>query len=85
MLSAASTNASNSSPRVQSWRSRNCSLMICSSAWAWISTPGTLKPSAVLRMSNRPVAEVPIRMIRPSILGANSVSRSLSKMSAALM
>ena len=60
------TRNSSSAPVASAGRVRCAPDSICSSAWAWISTPGTEVLSGVARRSKSPVALAPIRICRPA-------------------
>ena len=75
-VSVAVTKAMSSAPAAQSGRVSAPPAIICSSAWACTSTPGTADSSGVARRSNRPGALVPISTMRPSSAPAGMVPSS---------
>ncbi len=62
---------------VQSGRVKYVFWIICSTSWAWTSTPGMTQPRGLKRRSWRPLADVPIKTICPaSSAGSTAPSRT---------
>ena len=61
-----------SSPSAQSGRDRYRPERICSTVCACNETPGTFSPSAVVRISCNPTADVPTKTMLPSIAAVTS-------------